>query len=126
MKRFVAAIVILGLAALAAVCSHLLILQRINGLKEEARDVIQAALEKDTERAGSELDTITQSWEKANTALHMFVIHREMGEVELNLRALREYLHGGDWELFRETSVRLLEVLEHMQHSQEISLGNVF
>ncbi|MDR3345415.1 MAG: DUF4363 family protein [Oscillospiraceae bacterium] len=126
MKRFAAALVVFALAASAAISSHLLVNYQIEELKKEAAATMQAAEDKDKPQAQASLDSLRRSWEKADTALHMFVVHREMSEIELTIRALDEYLAGGDWELFREGSVRLLEALEHMRHSQEISFGNVF
>ncbi|MDR1410193.1 MAG: DUF4363 family protein [Oscillospiraceae bacterium] len=126
MKRFVAAIIVLGLTATAAISAHLLVNHKINELKQVAEVTVQAAEVKDKDRAQAILNKLSGLWEKSDTALHMFVIHREMGEVELTIRALKEYLQGEDWELFREGSVRLLEGLEHIQHSQKISWGNVF
>jgi hypothetical protein len=126
MKRFVAAIVVLGLISAAALGAHFWVRHKIGELQGLARELVLAAQEGDEPAARQALDAYGTAWGRADKLLHMFVVHREMSELEQGGKALEEYLGGGDWELFREGSVRVLQGLEHMLHSQELNLGNIF
>ena len=126
MKRIIAALIVFAIAAAVAVSSNILVLKRVEVLSGDTRVLVEAAETKNQESARAGLERLNTSWEKSDTILHMFVIHREMNEVELSVHALEEYLNGGDWELFREGSVRMLEALAHIRHSQELSLKNIF
>ncbi|MDR0884154.1 MAG: DUF4363 family protein [Oscillospiraceae bacterium] len=126
MKRFIAALVVLSLTVACAVTTQFLVLRKVDTLQEEARELVTLSAEEDPQALRAALTKLEHSWDKADRLLHMFVVHRELGEVELTLPAMDEYLQNGDEELFRESSVRLLEALEHIGHSTKINLGNIF
>jgi len=126
MKRFVAAVIIFVIALTSAIGSNVLVKKRIEVLTDDTQALIKAVVTKDEDTVREKLKVLIESWEKSDTILHMFVVHREMTEFELNVYAIEEYLNGGDWELIRECSVRMQEALTHIQHSQKLSLRNVF
>ncbi|MCL2023005.1 MAG: DUF4363 family protein [Oscillospiraceae bacterium] len=126
MKRFVAAMVILAIAVGGSIWMNVYVKNRVEELVELAETLAETAKTKDMDDAQSALDELENLWEKSTTPLHMFVIHRELTEIELNLHMLGSYLDGENWALFREGTVRIKESLEHILHTQEMSLRNVF
>ena len=126
MKRLIAAIIIFVIAASGAVTSNIYVSKHIDLLLADTQTLIDAAETEDKETATNGVKKLEESWDESQTFLHMFVIHREMNDIELNVYALAEYLEEGEWALFREMTVRIQQTLKHIEHSQQLTLSNVF
>lgn len=125
MKRIYIALALIAASVITAVASHSVLERRIVSLTEGLYSLIDLSESAKPSELKKETEKFCLLWEKSSSAMHIFIIHSEMDNIEICITSLPDLLECDNLEEFRLSCIKAIGELKNLLDSEKLSLDNI-
>ncbi len=125
-KEMIISIVLVILIFVGDFVTHKYTDSAINSFNEELQNLKSSLIERNQEKAKTEIENAEKNWENIQHKMAYYIEHNELEKVETNLAEAKSLTESGNFGFAINAIDKTDSVLEHINDKYTFSLENIF